>query len=187
MRQCLNRLQHRRWLAAVIALAWTCGPAVAEVTAKSATSFTSNFRVEVPAPQAVVWRAITQLPQWWNDQHTWSGKAANMVLELQAGSCWCERWGEGRSAQHGQVVWVQPGQVLRMNAALGPLQELGASGVLTLVTSTQGDKTFLRLTYRVNGAPEAGLEQLAPIVDQVLADQWQRLLKFIATSAPQPG
>ena len=132
-----------------------------------------------------VWRAITPLPQWWNDQHTWSGKAANMVLELHAGGCWCERWGDGHSVMHGQVVWVQPGRLVRLNAALGPLQELGAGGVLTLVTSTQEDKTFVRLTYRVAGAPDAGLDKLAPAVDQVLADQFQRLLKAATAGRAQ--
>lgn len=155
-------------------------PAAAELTASSPTSFTSTFRSEVGVPQAAVWRSITQLPQWWNDQHTWSGKASNMVLELHAGGCWCERWGEGRSVMHGQVVWVQPGQTLRVNAALGPLQELAITGVFTLVTSTQADKTAVRMTYRVAGAPEAGLEKLAPLVDKVLGEQWQRLLDHLA-------
>jgi uncharacterized protein YndB with AHSA1/START domain len=158
----------------------TALPAAAEVTTLSATGFTSNFRAEVAAPQAAVWRAITQLPQWWSDAHTWSGKAANMSLELHAGACWCERWGEGSSVQHGQVVWVQPGQVLRLAAALGPLQELGASGVFTFITSTKEGQTAVRMTYRVSGAPEAGLEKLAPLVDQVLAEQWQRLLAHVA-------
>lgn len=164
----------------LLALACAAGPALAELTSASVTGFTSSFRSEVAAPQAQAWRAITQLPAWWNDAHTWSGKASNMVLELQAGGCWCERWGEGQSVMHGQVLLVQPGQVLRMQAALGPLQELGAGGVLTLITSTQADKVILRLSYRVSGAPDARLDKLAPAVDQVLAEQWQRLLKYIA-------
>ena len=51
-------------------LALAAAPAAAEVTAVSASGFTSNFRTEVAATPAAVWRAITQLPQWWNDQHT---------------------------------------------------------------------------------------------------------------------
>ena len=47
-------------------------------------------------------------------------------------------------------------------------------------------KTLVRLTYRVAGAPDAGLDKLAPAVDQVLADQFQRLLKAVAAGlAPQ--
>lgn len=171
-----------RLSAAALALPLTLGaaPCAAELTSSSASSFTSTFRSEVPVPQATAWRAITELPQWWNDQHSWSGKAANMSVDLNAGGCWCERWGDGRSAMHGQVVMVQPGSVLRMNAALGPLQEIGVNGVLTLVTSTLEGKTFLRLTYRVNSAPEAALDKIAPAVDRVLGEQWQRLLKHLA-------
>jgi uncharacterized protein YndB with AHSA1/START domain len=175
--------QPRMNLVAALLLAVSAASGRAEVTAVSPTSFTSNFRTEMASPQAAVWQAITQLPQWWSDQHTWSGKAANMVLELTAGGCWCERWGDGRSALHGQVVWLQPGTVVRMNAALGPLQELGATGVLTMITSTTDGKTFLRMTYRVSAAPEAGLEKLAPAVDGVMADQWQRLLKAAGGAA----
>lgn len=165
--------------------ALAAAPAAAELTAVSGTGFTSNFRTEVAAPPAGVWRAITQLPQWWSDEHTWSGKAGNMVLELHAGGCWCERWGDGQSVMHGQVLWVQPGRLLRLNAALGPLQELGVAGVFTLVTSAQDGKTFVRLTYRVSGAPEAGLDKLAPVVDKVLAEQFQRLLKAAAADRAQ--
>ena len=177
----LNAKSRPLSIACALALAACTLPCAAELTATSTTSFTSAFRSEVAVPQATMWRAITLLPQWWNDQHTWSGKAANMVLDLQAGGCWCERWGDGRSVMHGQVIWVQPGASLRVNAALGPLQELGASGIFTLDTNTQDDKTFVRLSYRVSGAPEAGLDKLAPAVDGVLAEQWQRLLKFAAT------
>jgi len=28
-----------------------------------------------------VWKAIVQLPRWWNDVHTYSGKASNLSLD----------------------------------------------------------------------------------------------------------
>lgn len=157
----------------------------ADVSDVSPTGFTSTHRQEVQASAATVWQAITQLPQWWSDQHTWSGKAANMQLELQAGGCWCERWGNGQSVMHGQVVLVQPGRLVRLNAALGPLQELGVNGVLTLITAEQEGKTVLRMTYRVSGAPQAGLEKLAPVVDRVMGEQYQRLKRMAETGQAQ--
>lgn len=158
-------------------------PGAAEVTAVSATGFTSTFRAELDAPPAAVWQAVTQLPQWWADEHTWSGKAANMVLDLHAGGCWCERWSDGRSVMHGQVLWVQPQQVLRLGAALGPLQELAVQGVLTFGIGTQGERRTLRMSYRVSGAPEAGFDKLAPLVDKVMGEQWRRLLAFVPAPA----
>ncbi len=184
-----SRLCFRHFAVVAVAASTFSFAARADVSDVSPQGFTSTFRQEVQAPVAGVWQAITQLPQWWSDAHTWSGKAANMQLDLRAGGCWCERWGEpgsvGNSVMHGQVVLVQAGRVLRLNAALGPLQELGASGVLTLVTAEQEGKTILRLTYRVAGVPAAGLEKLAPAVDQVLAQQYQRLKRLAETGQAQ--
>jgi hypothetical protein len=104
-----------------------------------------------------------------------------MSLDLQAGGCWCERWGDGQSVQHGSVILVQPGRVIRLAAALGPLQELATSGVLTIVTTAQDGKTFLRMTYRVAGNADAGLEKLAPVVDQVIGTQYRRLKALAET------
>jgi uncharacterized protein YndB with AHSA1/START domain len=166
-----------------IILAWAGGllaaPAWADTSQVSPTGFTSSFREEVQATPAAAWQAITQLPRWWSDAHTWSGSAANMSLAGQAGGCWCERWsdaaGQAHSVMHGQVVLLQPGRVMRLFANLGPLQELPVQGVLTLVTGVTEGRTLLRLTYRVAGPPDAGLEKLAPAVDQVLAEQFRRL------------
>jgi uncharacterized protein YndB with AHSA1/START domain len=171
--------------AALLALAALAAPAQAETSSVTPTGFTSSFREEVNAAPDDVWKAIVALPRWWSDQHTWSGQASNMTLELNAGGCWCERWGNGQSVQHGQVVLVQPGRVLRLNAGLGPLQELAVSGVLTIVTSAQDGKTFLRMTYRVAGNADAGLEKLAPTVDQVMGTQYRRLKSLAETGKPQ--
>ena len=113
----------------LIALAFGLSPALAETSQVSPTGFISTFREEVRATPDEVWKTIVQLPRWWNDQHTWSGKAANMSLDLQAGGCWCERWGDGQSVMHGQVAMLQPGRVLRLFANLGPLQAADANGL----------------------------------------------------------
>jgi uncharacterized protein YndB with AHSA1/START domain len=171
--------------AGALALACLATPLRAETSNVSATGFTTTFREEVAAAPDGVWKAIVQLPRWWSSQHTGSGQASNMSLDAQAGGCWCERWGDGHSLQHGQVVLVQPGRVIRLFANLGPLQELAVNGVLTIVTSTQEGKTFLRLTYRVSGSAEAGLERLAPAVDQVLGAQYRRLKLLAETGKPE--
>ena len=171
------------WRAAMACVAITAlaAPVSAETSGVSATGFTSSFREELSVSPDAAWQAIVQLPRWWSDAHTWSGRAANMSLDLQAGGCWCERWGEGHSSQHGQVVLVQPGRVLRLQASLGPLQELPVAGVLTIVTSVQDGKTALRMSYRVGGPADAGLDKLAPLVDQVIGAQFKRLKTLAET------
>jgi len=176
----MTSFAHR--LAGLALLAAAVGVA-AETSNVTPTGFTSTFREEIQATPEAAWNAIVQIPRWWSDEHTWSGKAANMVLEPQAGGCWCERW-DGQSVVHGQVAWLNPGRLLRLYANLGPLQELPVHAVLTIVTGAQDGKTFLRLTYRVGGPPDAGLEKLALIVDQVLARQYRRLKAMAETGRP---
>jgi uncharacterized protein YndB with AHSA1/START domain len=178
-------VKRRAGWAAWVWVAMMAPPAHADTSSVSATGFISTFREEVKAPPDEVWKAIAQLPRWWSDAHTYSGKASNLSLDASAGGCWCERWGDGQSVQHGQVVLVQPGRVIRMNASLGPLQDLAVNGVLTIVTSAQDGKTYLRMTYRVAGNADAGLDKLAGAVDQVIGVQYRRLKLLVETGKPE--
>lgn len=163
-------------------------PARAETSQVSAGGFISTYREEVSVPPETVWKAVLQLPAWWNGRHTYSGSAANLTLDAQAGGCWCERWRVGdapASVQHGTVLMVMPGRVLRVQGAFGPLQELGATGILTIATATQEGKHLLRMTYRVSGHPEAALDKLAPAVDGVMGEQFRRLKKLAETGSAE--
>src|SRR5687767_3389952 len=81
-----------------------------------------------PAP---AYRASTRIPAWWDPAHTWSGSAKNLSLEARAGGCFCEKLEGGGSVQHARVLFAQPGQMLRLEGALGPLQDMAATGVLS--------------------------------------------------------
>jgi uncharacterized protein YndB with AHSA1/START domain len=182
-------MRHFRTMSVRCALAWLLAsiamPACADTGNVTPNGFTSIFRDEVKASPTDVWRAVVQLPQWWSGQHSYSGQASNMSLNAQAGGCWCERWGDGQSVQHGQVVQVQPGRALRLYANLGPLQELPVTGVLTFTIAMQETKTILRVTYRVSGPPDVGLDKLAPVVDQVIGQQFKRLKSLAETGKPE--
>jgi uncharacterized protein YndB with AHSA1/START domain len=165
-------------------LATTTAPALAETSEVSPSGFTVTHAVVVESDPQKVWLAFTQLPLWWNGAHTWSGQASNLSLDATAGGCWCERWGNGASAMHGHVLMVQPGSVLRLQAWLGPLQDRPVAGVLTFATAHRDGATRLRVTYRVAGGPDAGLDKLAPAVDGVIGEQVKRLKAFIETGKP---
>ena len=162
-------------------LAAVAGGACADTGNVTPAGFVSIFREEVKASPAQLWQATTDLPRWWSNEHTYSGQAARMTFDPQAGGCWCERWGDNNSVEHGHVVHAVPGRSLRLYANLGPLQELPVSAVLTFTIATQEAKTILRWTYRVSGGADAGLDKLAPLVDQVLGQQFRRLVMFAAT------
>jgi len=153
----------------------------ADTIAVTPSAFVSSFRDDVKATPDAVWKAVLQLPRWWSGQHTYSGQAANLSLDVQAGGCWCERASDGLSVQHGTVVMVQPGRAIRVFANLGPLQDLPVHGVLTIATAAQEGKTVLRMTYRVAGDASAALDQLAPAVDQVMGTQFRRLKALAET------
>jgi len=164
---------------------WLAMPVWAATGNVTPHGFISIFRDEVNASPADAWRALTQLPRWWSNDHTYSGQATSLSLDVQAGGCWCERWGDGNSVAHGQVVLVQPGRTLRVYANLGPLQELPVNGVLTFTIAMQETKTILRMTYRVSGPPDVGMEKLAPLVDHVMGQQFKRLKSFAESGKPE--
>ena len=179
------RRSARITLAAAALLALQAGAARAETSDVSATGFTVTHAFVIEGEPQRVWQAFTQPARWWSSQHTWSGQASNLSLDAQAGGCWCERWADGASAMHGRVLMVQPGTLLRLQAWLGPLQELPVDGVLTLATGRRDGATRMRVTYRVAGAPAAALDRLAPAVDAVLGEQVRRLKSYIETGKPE--
>jgi uncharacterized protein YndB with AHSA1/START domain len=169
---------------ALVVLA-AAGSVHAEVKQSAADGFLVALSAPVAATPAKVWAALLQPQRWWSDEHTWSGKAANLSLKAEAGGCFCERW-PGGSVEHGRAVMVMPQQLLRLDAALGPLQEFALKGALTFrIDSGDDGATTLALEYRVNGASASGLDQFAPSVDGVLGQQFARLVRFVATGNPE--
>jgi uncharacterized protein YndB with AHSA1/START domain len=170
-------------LAAVL----TAGPVTAEVLDASPGSLAVESRVVVEMAPATAFEMLTRgLPQWWDPAHTWSGDARNLSLEPKAGGCFCEELpATGGSVQHGRVIFAQPGKLLRLDAALGPFQEMAITGVLTFRLEEQGKSTRVTLNYRVSGAITMDPAKLAPMVDAMLGGQMRRFQAF--TSSGKAG
>lgn len=133
-----------------------------------------------------VYTALIDIGHWWNSEHTYSGDATNLSMQSTAGGCFCERWGT-QSVAHGRVIWANPGHLLRLDTALGPLQSMAVQGVMTFALKPSGDGTALQFEYRVNGSGSSGLDKLAPSVDGVLMEQLQRLQSYVETGKAQPA
>jgi uncharacterized protein YndB with AHSA1/START domain len=157
--------------------------AAAAVSETHENAFTIETTVLVDATPASTWRELTRVSLWWDPAHTWSGSAKNLKLEPKAGGCFCEKLADGGSVQHGRVVFAQPGKILRLQAALGPLQSMAVTGMLSFTLSPDGPGTRITMTYRVAGALTMESAKLAPLVDQVLETQLNRLRDF-ASRAP---
>jgi uncharacterized protein YndB with AHSA1/START domain len=157
----------------------------AEIRQSAADSFFLAFSEPVSATPAKTYAAIAQPQQWWSSEHTWSGKAANLSLKPEAGGCFCERWKDG-SVEHGRVIMALQDQLVRLDSALGPLQEFALKAILSFWIKTGDDGTTqLTVEYRVNGASDSGLDKLAPNVDEVLGAQVARLVRYIDSGNPE--
>ena len=171
-----------RCLLAAVALA--AHPAAAEVVAKSEAGFVSRNAVEVKAAPAEAWQALIAPNQWWNAEHTYSGDAANLYIDPQAGGCFCEKLPATKDAapgarlgsvQHMQVIYAAPGAALRMSGGLGPLQSEAAQGTLTITLKGTPGGTRIVWEYVVGGYMRYKVDELAPLVDKVMAEQLSRL------------
>lgn len=145
--------------------------AQAEVKQAAADGFIVEHRLSIAATPEKAWQLLIQPGRWWPKEHTWSGDAANLSLEAKVGGCFCERWKDG-GAEHGRVIMLKPRQLLRLNAALGPLQDMAVTGVLSIALSAKDEGSQAVVTYRVSGTAAHNLDKIAPAVDQVVGLQF---------------
>jgi uncharacterized protein YndB with AHSA1/START domain len=143
----------------------------AEVKLAAADAMLIEHRFTIAAPAAKAWETLVHPERYWPADHTWSGKRESLSIEPTAGGCFCERW-DGGSAEHGRVVKLVPGRSLVLDAALGPFLEMAISGILSIRLEEKDGTTTAIVSYRVSGDAAHKLDQLAPIVDQVLGMQF---------------
>ena len=170
-------------IAAVAAGFLLASAAQAEVTDRSAAGFEVMEKATIAAPAAKVYAALMTPGAWWSKDHSWSGSAANLSIDLTNG-CFCEKLPKG-FVRHMTVVFADGATTLRLFGGLGPMQFTGASGHLAFVLKPAGDKTELTLTYDVGGYAKGGLaDKWAAPVDGVLGEAVGRLRKYVETGKP---
>jgi uncharacterized protein YndB with AHSA1/START domain len=167
-----------------LALLVCTAPAAAEVTGQNQSGFATAGSVTIAAPPERVWDALVKPSRWWNPEHSWSGKAVNLTLDPRAGGCFCEALPGGGSVEHMRVIYADRGKQLRMTGALGPLQGEGLGATLTIKLETAGAKTRVAWSYKVGGYTDLPLAQIAPAVDGVVAEQFQRLAGLVDRGDP---
>ena len=155
-------------------------PAAAEVVGSNNNGFELRQTVELSVPPRAAFDAFAQIPRWWDDDHTYSGKSANLSLVLRAGGCFCETLAGGGSVEHMRVAFVAPGERLVMTGALGPLLYEATSGVMDVRVERTARGSRLILSYKAAGFANGGAAKLAPLVDGVLAGQLARYRKYAA-------
>ncbi len=146
----------------------------AEIVSSSENHF--ELRHVAPSNRSAesMWQRLLQPASWWHPDHTYSGSSTNLSLDPRAGGLWLEEW-PGGSVAHGEVVYVKEGNVLRLNAPFGPLQELGAYTIWTItVTATDGGSqvVFDEISH---GPVTADMAEIAKAVDYVKGEAIRRL------------
>lgn len=168
----------------LLLLALSVAPASAEVVDAQPTGFALKYAYDIAKPREVVYRAIAELPRWWDAAHSYSGQAASLSLDARPGGCFCETL-PGGGVQHMVVIHANaPGQ-LSLNGGLGPLAALGVTGALQWTLTERSGGTHLEVTYNVGGFMPGGLASLARVVDQVIALQVKRFTTFVETGRPE--
>lgn len=168
-----------KWLLALATLA-TPAVAQAEVVAASAHGFEVRHAVQIVIPQPAAFDAFGQIAQWWSKDHTYSGDSANLSLSLSAGGCFCERLPSGGGVEHMRVAYLAPGERVVLTGSLGPLLYEATAAVMDVKVERIAGGSRLVMNYRAAGFANGGADRMAPLVDQVLADQMARFRKYAA-------
>lgn len=191
-----------RCLAVLLAVApMLVGVARAEVVEKSDQGFVSGAELDIPgkSPQEV-WQVLVAPAGWWNPLHSWSGNSANLYLDPQAGGCFCELLPKPTGApeesrrgsiEHMRVIAAMPPKLLRLSGALGPLQGEALAATLTVTLKAlpgtgHNGGTQLTWSYVAGGYMRMKIDEIAPVVDKVLTEQFSRLAQT-ASTAPAPA
>jgi len=163
---------------AFAALVLPGAPAVGEVLGADDTGFEIEHVRTLDAEPDASWNRLVRPADWWHSHHTWSGDAGNLTLAPRAGGCFCEAMPGGGSNEHLRVVHAAPGRLLRLDGRLGPLQALPLTGVMSFeLAAGESGSTTVTLRYVVAGPPGSALQNWAPAVDGVLAQQVGRLTR----------
>jgi uncharacterized protein YndB with AHSA1/START domain len=178
------------WMRAVrplLGLCWlallAAAPAAADIIDTSPQGFTIRTSVQVARPPDRAYAALVDVGQWWGKEHTYTGDSRNMTIDARPGGCFCEKLPGGGGVEHGRVVNAAPGSLLRIDGALGPLQEMAVTGSLTWHIAASGSGSTVTMTYTVGGYVPGGVGKLAAVVDQVLGQQVAFLKAYLEARA----
>jgi hypothetical protein len=157
----------------------TTRAAVVEVTA---VGFGVTNEVQTTAPPKRIYDALLHnVAQWWNPKHTYAGDSHQLSITPKVGGCFCERLPHGGSVEHARVITLIPYSLVRMSGALGPLQSSGLVGTLSWKISDAPGGAKIEISYNVGGYMHGAFANIAPAVDEVMADQLNRLKTFSET------
>ncbi len=148
-----------------------------EVTAADEAGFQIKITKRAELSPRDTYQALTEINRWWLKAHTYTGQSSNLAMDFDRG-WFIENLPDGGYVRHMEIVFHQPGKMLRLTGGLGPLQPMGVHGAMTFELRAAGTATEIDFSYNVSGYAPAGLTGYAPLVDQVLGQQLDSLKSY---------
>ena len=161
----------------VVIAAGLAPSAIAEIVASAPDHYTLRHEARSPMAPGALWERLVQPDTWWHPSHTYSGDAQHLWLNPNAGGPWMESW-DGNAVEHGRVLSLIEGKMLRLDAPFGPLQGMGVNVVwtITLEAEEEGGGTIVTFDEIASGSSASGLDAIAPAVDRVKQEAIDRLI-----------
>lgn len=168
----------------------TSAPAMARVQEASERGIVMRYVAHVPVGPDEAWAMLVKPSQWWDSEHTYSGDAANLSLDVRPGGCFCEmlpdkdapKGAPRGGVEHMRVIYIDKGKALRLSGSLGPLQADAATGTLTFQFKPDETGTQILVEYVVGGFFRGDVARLAPMFDGVLGGQVDRFVEKLGGS-----
>lgn len=148
----------------------------AEVLKATPSHFSLSISENSTLTPEQVWKKLIEPKTWWHSDHTYSGKAENLTLELKAGGNWREDWAGG-SVLHGTIINIQTNKMLRLEAPFGPLQEKAIKAIWTISLMKINTGTTIKFEFVANGDANSELDKLAEAVNYVKSAAIRSLAK----------
>jgi hypothetical protein len=167
---------------AIVAFAMA-SPAGAVIVGADSHGFELRHSIDLPVAPAQALAAFAQYGSWWSKDHTYSGNASRLTLQLRPGGCLCETLDGGGGVEHMRVALYQPGKRIVLTGGLGPLLFEATSGVMDVQVAKTPSGSRLVLNYRAAGFARGNGTQMAVGVDAVLREQVERLRLFASKAA----
>ncbi len=159
-----------------------------EVTEVAANGFQIKMTIPCEAKPDVVYACfVDHIGDWWDKSHTYTNNSKNLTIDARPHGWLSETLPNGGFVRHFEIVYLAPNKTIRLEGGMGPLQDQGVAGSMTIHFKPSSDGTStIDLTYNVGGFMPGGentMKQWAPVVKQVITGQMECLRDYAEKSS----
>jgi len=103
------------------------------VVEAAANGFQIKISISCKAKPDVVYDSmVNHISEWWDASHSYTQDAKNMSIEVRPHGWFIEKLPKGGFVRHFEITYLAPGKSIRFEGGMGPLQEQGIAGSMTI-------------------------------------------------------